>query len=80
MSSKVWLATGEYRKMKRTFTFSKELIALKEDHVKERIYSELGSRHRVKRRDITISSIKEIQPEEVKDLDLRKILGVESDL
>ena len=80
MSSKVWLATGEYRKLKRVFTFSKELIALKEAHVKEKIYSELGSRHRVKRKDITISSIKEIQPEEVKDLDLRKILGVESDL
>lgn len=80
MSSKVWLATGEYRKLKRKFTFSKELIALKEAHVKEKIYSELGSRHRVKRKDITISSIKEIQPEEVKNLDLRKILGVESDL
>ena len=80
MSSKVWRATGEYRKKRRIFTFSKEMIALKEAHVKERLYSEIGSRHRVKRKDIDIQSIVEIKPEEVVDLDLRKILGVESEL
>jgi large subunit ribosomal protein LX len=64
MSSKVWRAKGEYRKLRRKFTFSKEMIALKEAHVREKLYSELGSRHRVKRRDITISEITEIKPEE----------------
>lgn len=80
MSSKVWRATGEYRKKRRIFTFSKEMIALKEDHVRERLYSEIGSRHRVKRKDIEIQTIVEIEPEEVVDLDLRRILGVESEL
>ncbi|MFX1367936.1 MAG: 50S ribosomal protein L18Ae [Promethearchaeota archaeon] len=80
MSSKVWRATGEYRKKRRIFTFSKEMIALKEDHVRERLYSEIGSRHRVKRKDIEIQTIIEIKPEEVGDLDLRRILGVESEL
>ncbi len=80
MSSKVWRATGEYRKKRRIFTFSKEMIALKEDHVRERLYSEIGSRHRVKRKDIEIQAIVEIKPEEVVDLDLRRILGVESEL
>lgn len=80
MSSKVWRATGEYRKKRRIFTFSKEMIALKEDHVRERLYSEIGSRHRVKRKDIDIQNIVEIKPEEVVDLDLRRILGVESEL
>ncbi|MHA1246222.1 MAG: 50S ribosomal protein L18Ae [Candidatus Thorarchaeota archaeon] len=78
MSSKVWRAKGEYRKNKRRFTFSKELLALNESQVRERVLSELGSRHRVKRRDIVISEIREIKPEEVQSLELRKMLGVES--
>ncbi len=80
MSSKVWRVKGEYRKLKRKFIFSKEMIALKEAHVRERIYSELGSRHRVKRKDITISEIVEIKPEESTDIELRRILGLESEL
>lgn len=78
MDTKVWRAVGKYRKNKRTFTFTKELIALKESHARERIFSELGSRHRVKRRSIEISEIVEIKPEEVVSLKLRTILGVES--
>lgn len=78
MSSKVWRAKGEYQKNKRRFTFSKELLALNESQVRERVLSELGSRHRVKRRYIVISEIREIKPEEVQSLELRKMLGVES--
>ena len=77
--SKIWLAAGEYKKNKRKFTFSRELLGEKESHIREKILSELGSRHRVKRREITISEIKEIKPEEVKSLELRKFLGLESE-
>jgi large subunit ribosomal protein LX len=77
--SKIWRATGAYKKKKRTFRFSKELLAEKEAHVREKILSELGSRHRVKRREIEIKEIKEIKPEEVQNLDLRKILGLETE-
>ncbi|MDF1538158.1 MAG: 50S ribosomal protein L18Ae [Candidatus Thorarchaeota archaeon] len=80
MSSKVWIATGEYTKLKRRFTFTKELMGDKEDHVKESIFSELGSRHRVKRRYITFTEIKEIKPEDVQNLELRKALGLESEM
>ncbi len=78
MSRKVWRATGEYRKNKRKFKFSRELIAINERQVRERVMSELGSRHRVKRRDIVFHEIKEIRPEDVKSLDIRRLLGVES--
>jgi large subunit ribosomal protein LX len=77
--SKIWRATGAYRKKKRNFRFTKELLAEKEAHVREKILSELGSRHRVKRREIEIEEIKEIKPEEVQNLDLRKILGLETE-
>ena len=77
MSSKIWRATGVYTKNKRSFTFSRELLADKDSHVREKILSELGSRHRVKRRDIDIAEIKEIKPEDVTNFELRKILGLE---
>ncbi|TFG32502.1 50S ribosomal protein L18a [Candidatus Thorarchaeota archaeon] len=79
MSQKIWIATGEFKKKKRTFTFTRELLGDKESHVRERILSELGSRHRVKRKEITISEIKEIKPEDVKSLELRNFLGLESE-
>jgi len=79
MSSKIWRAKGAYRKGKRSFTFTKELLADKDSHVRERILSEVGSRHRVKRNEIDISEIKEIKPEEVTNLELRKILGLETE-
>ncbi len=80
MSSKIWLATGEYTKLRRRFTFTKELLAPKREHVEEKIYSELGSRHRVKRKYVKFTEIKEIKPEEVTNLELRKVLGLESEL
>ena len=80
MSSKVWRASGTYKKRGKTFRFSKEMISPKEAHVKERVLSELGSRHRVKRKDIAISKVEEISPEEVTNLELRKLLGVETEV
>ncbi|TFG10405.1 50S ribosomal protein L18a [Candidatus Thorarchaeota archaeon] len=79
MESKIWRATGEYDKKNKTFVFTKELIADKESHVKEKIYSDLGSRHRVKRREIRFEKIEEIEPDELTDLDLRRLLGVEAE-
>ena len=77
--SKIWRASGVYKKMRRTFRFNRELLAEKDSHVREKILSELGSRHRVKRKDITINEVKEIKPEEVTNIDLRKILGLETE-
>lgn len=79
LSSKIWRASGEYIKKKRKFSFSRELLGEKESHIREKILSELGSRHRVSRKYIVINEVKELKPEEVTDLDLRKILGVESE-
>ncbi len=79
MSSKVWRATGEYTKKNRKFRFTKELFGEKEAHVRERILSELGSRHRVSRKHIAIEEVKELKPEEITNLDLRRILGLEAD-
>ena len=80
MSSKIWRATGQYRKERRTFTFAMEMLALKEEHVRERVYSDIGSRHRVKRRQIEFKEVKELKPTDVTDADLRRILGLETEV
>lgn len=66
MSVKTFRVQGEI--MKKHFfeplTFDKLVAATKEDHALERIYAELGSRHRAKRHEITISSVSEEEQEE----------------
>ncbi len=79
MSTKIWRVEGKYTKNKRVFVFGKEMMADKESHVREKIMSELGSRHRVKRNTVEFTEIKEIKPEDVTDLDLRKALGLETE-
>ena len=38
-------------------TFNKLVAAAKEEHALERIYAELGSRHRAKRHEINVTSV-----------------------
>lgn len=78
MDTRVWRVKGNYRKDRTLLRFSRELIADKEEHARERILSEIGSRHRVRRKDIEINDVKEIRPEEVTNLDIRRTLGLES--
>jgi large subunit ribosomal protein LX len=66
VSVKVFRVKGEI--MKKHFfeplTFDKLVSASKEEHAVEKIYSEMGSRHRAKRNQISIQSVEEEQPEE----------------
>ncbi len=50
--------------------FSKEVRAIKREHAIEKVLSELGSNHRVKRYHIVIEKVEEIPPEMVKDRNL----------
>lgn len=63
--SKAYRIKGEI--MKRHFfeplTFNTLITAAKEEHAVERIYAEMGSRHRAKRNEIKIQSITEEQVE-----------------
>jgi len=53
--------------------FTKEMISDSKDRVVERLYSELGSKHAVKRNLINISEVKEIKPEEAEDPNIRAL-------
>jgi large subunit ribosomal protein LX len=57
--------TGEVNKQKFfiPMSFSQEINAAKMEHAIERVFTDMGSRHRAKRNQISIFSIEEIQPE-----------------
>jgi large subunit ribosomal protein LX len=45
-------------------TFKKDIAAAKEDHAVEKIYAEMGSRHRAKRHEIKILKVEEVEESE----------------
>jgi large subunit ribosomal protein LX len=71
---KVFRVTGEIRKPNLKTPFKKEVVALKPEHAIEKVYTELGSKHRVKRFHIRISNVEEVQPEDIKDPVLKKLV------
>ncbi|MCL2172652.1 MAG: 50S ribosomal protein L18a [Nitrososphaerota archaeon] len=73
---KVFRVTGEISKPNLATTFAKELLAEKSEHAIEKVYTELGSRHRVKRFHIKIESAIEVPADEIEDVILKKyVLG-----
>jgi len=71
---KVFKVTGEIKKPNLKTSFIKEVIALKPEHAVEKVYAELGSRHRVKRVHIKIISTEEVQPQDIKNPILKKMV------
>jgi len=51
--------TGEIKKGLSKTPFSVEFNALKKEHALQRLYSEMGSRHRARRFEIKIKNIQE---------------------
>lgn len=66
--------TGEIQKPNLQTSFQKEVVAVKREHAVERVYAELGSRHRVKRFQMKISNVEEISPEDIEDPVLKKLV------
>jgi large subunit ribosomal protein LX len=71
---KVFKVTGEINKPNLKTSFKKEVIATKSEHAVEKIYAELGSRHRVKRFQIKIAKVEEVPPEEIENPLLKKLV------
>lgn len=71
---KVFRVIGEIRKPNLKSPFKKEVIAVKPEHAVERVYAELGSRHRAKRFQIKILNVEEVPLNEIENPLLRKIV------
>jgi large subunit ribosomal protein LX len=64
---KAFRLTGTFRMGRKIQSFSKEVASHDKKGAEEDLYSILGSKHKVKRYDIQIDSVKELKPEDVED-------------
>ena len=71
---KVFRVTGEINKPNLMTPFSKEVVAAKPEHAVEKVYAEIGSKHRVKRVHIKILSVEEVPLDEIENPILKKIV------
>lgn len=67
MKTKIFRITGKFMMGDNYQPFTKELKAIKEEDIYEKIYSEFGSKHHLNRNQIDIETIDEISAEEVQD-------------
>ena len=74
---KVFRVTGEIKKPNLQTPFRKEIVADKAEHALERVYAELGSKHRVKRVHIKVESVEEVSPQEIENPMLKKLVAGE---
>ena len=70
---KIFRITGKIDKPNWKTSFKKEVRALKPEDAVEKIYKELGSKHRTKRFQIKVLEVKEIEPEEVTNPIIKKL-------
>lgn len=71
---KIFKVTGEIQKPNLKTAFQKEVVAVKAEHAKEKVYAELGSKHRAKRFHIRIDSVEEVPPEQIENPLLKKLV------
>jgi len=71
---KVFMVIGEILKPNLETSFKKEVIAIKPEHAVEKVYAELGSKHRVKRFHIKIMRVEEVPLDKIENLLLRKLV------
>ena len=74
---KAFKVTGQIKKPRLSTPFVRELVADKSEHAVEKVYAEIGSRHRVKRFHIKIISSEEISVDQIENPILKKIVSGE---
>jgi large subunit ribosomal protein LX len=72
---KVFRVTGKIYKPNLTTDFVREMLADKAEHAEERVYAEIGSRHRVKRCHMKVTKVEEIPAEEIKNPILKNMVS-----
>lgn len=68
---------GKIAKPNYKTDFRKEIRALKPEEAVEKVYNEIGSKHRAKRIQIKVLKVEEISLEEVTDPAIKKLMSGE---
>lgn len=74
MKTKIFRIQGKFMMGNSLKPFMKELKAITEKDIHEKIYSDFGSKHGIKRSKIIIEEIKEISKDEVQDPILKSLI------
>lgn len=74
---KVFRVVGKIAKPNYQTDFRKEIRALKPEEAVEKVYMEIGSKHRAKRSQIKVLKIEEIGFDDVSDPTIRKMMAGE---
>ena len=72
--NQVIVGMGAGVSVEKTREEAKEIIAEKPEHAEEKVYAELGSKHRIKRHHINITGVEEISPENIENPLLKKLV------
>lgn len=67
MRTKIFRIQGKFMMGNAFQPFTREMKAISEEDIHEKIYSEFGSKHGINRNKIVIEDIKEINADEVQD-------------
>jgi len=70
----VFRVVGKITKPNYTSEFRKEIRALKPEEAVEKVYKEIGSKHRAKRVHIKVLKVEEIGAEEITDPAVKKLM------
>lgn len=70
---KIFRVTGKIMKPNWQTSFQKEIRALRQEEAVDRVYKEIGSKHRAKRFQIKILKVEEIKPEEITEPTVKKL-------
>jgi large subunit ribosomal protein LX len=74
---KVFRVVGKIAKPNYNTDFRKEIRALKPEEAVEKVYMEIGSKHRAKRSQIKVLKVEEIGLEDVSDPTIKKLMSGE---
>lgn len=74
MKTKIFRIQGKFIMGNSYQPFTKELKAISENDIREKIYSDFGSKHGIKRTKIIIQEIKEISADEVQDPIIKSLI------
>jgi large subunit ribosomal protein LX len=71
----IYKITGTFKNGTRIQTFTKEVYVNTKQNAEEYVYSILGSKHKAKRKEITISKVEEISAKDVTDSIIKQLIG-----
>ena len=74
-SVKLFRISGSYKKRRETTIFSKEVLATTVENAKDKLFSQIGSKNRMKRGQIKIQKIETVPFADVTDPFVEKIIN-----